>query len=412
LHLGRWRKAGKPEQQQWAAGQDAGPARDGECLVSGCSFPATGGRHSLCDAHAARFTRSPFADPRVFALTENGPRRQVCYDMRALTSVSRLEMQFVLQQRYDEQGATLSKSLFDRLVRTLAAVGDSLLDGDEAQWLTRLGEQQPPGFLRYARDRLQLLRDGAVMDWDDDTWDLRRALGVKWDVYYGRRLRFGDIPEPWLTRPGQALGEAASGLPGPVRRLQNVRHVALLGQFLEQEGVATADGLTRERLEGFLAWLQATPYKENTQAGIVASVRTFLDDCATHAWDTRLPRNARLFPGEGAQFRTGLPRFISEDVMCQLEDLANMAKWDDRDVRSSDVAGEADGPTQQRHRRSALAGIGGREVGVSSEPGGVHGEAERTLGDDPAYSLDDLLVEPRRRGEEGRLAPPRRSRVR
>jgi hypothetical protein len=145
-----------------------------------------------------RFTNSPFDDPQVFVLTENGPRRQVRYDMSAPTGVSRLEMQFVLQQRHDEQGATLGKTHFDRLVATVATAGGSLLEGDEAQWLARLGQKQPPGFLRYSRDRLQLLRDGAVMDWDDDTWDLRRALGVKWDVYSGRRIRFGEIPQPWL----------------------------------------------------------------------------------------------------------------------------------------------------------------------------------------------------------------------
>jgi integrase len=228
----------------------------------------------------------------------------------------------------------LSKTLFDRLVATVAAAGVSLLDGDEAQWLTRLGEKQPPGFLRYARDRLQLLWDGAVMDWDDDTWDLRRALGVKWDVYSGRRIRFGDIPQPWLRTLAKRWARLRLASRAQCVVYNNVHHLALLGQFLEHDGVTTADGLTRDHLERFLAWLRATPYKENSQAGIVASVRTFLDDCATHGWDTRLARNARLFAGEGPRFRTGLPRFISEDVMCQLEDPANVARWDDPSARN------------------------------------------------------------------------------
>jgi hypothetical protein len=245
----------------------------------------------------------------VFALTENGPRRQVRYDLTALAGVSRLEVQFVLQQRHDERGATLSKTHFDRLVATVAAAGGSLLDGDEAKWQARVGVKHPPGLLRYARDRLQLLRDGAVMDWDDDTWDLRRALGVKWDVYYGRRIRFGDIPQPWLRTLAKrwARLRLASRAQGVV--YNNVRHVAMLGRFLEREGVAaTADRLTRDHLERFLAWLRATPYKQNSQAGIVASIRTFLEDCAVHAWDIRLPRNARLFPGEGASSITSRPR--------------------------------------------------------------------------------------------------------
>jgi hypothetical protein len=43
------------------------------------------------------------------------------------------------------------------------------------------------------------------MDWDDDSWDLRRALGARWDVYKGRRLRFGLVlnaaPGWWWADP-------------------------------------------------------------------------------------------------------------------------------------------------------------------------------------------------------------------
>ena len=79
--------------------------------MTGCGFPATGGRRRLCDGHTTRFTTSPFDDPDVFALTENGPRRRVRYDA-PLNGVARLEMQFVLQQRHDERGASLGTKHF------------------------------------------------------------------------------------------------------------------------------------------------------------------------------------------------------------------------------------------------------------------------------------------------------------
>jgi hypothetical protein len=66
----------------------------------------------------------------------------------------------------------------------------------------------------------------------------------------------------------------------------------------------------------------------------VSALRTFLDDCAALGWNTEMPANARLFPGEGPRFHTGLPRFISEDVMSQLEDPANVARWTDPQARN------------------------------------------------------------------------------
>lgn len=333
LHLGRWRAAGKPDQDAWAEAQEAGRTGDGHCRVPECEFPPTGGRRMLCDGHAVRFTNSPFDDPEVFALTDNGPRRRVRYDMRALSGVARLEVQFVLQQRHDEQAASLSKVHFLRLVTALAAVGGSLLDGPEAEWRPRLGASI--SLLRFARDRLELLRDGAAMDWDDDTWDLRRALGARWDVYKGRRLRFGGIPQPWLRSLAKRWARLRLASRSQLVVYNNVRHLALLAQFLDERGLAaTATALRRDDLEQFLAWLAASRYAQNSQAGIVASLRTFFDDCGAYGWSAGMAGNARFFPGDGPQFRTGLPRFISEDVMSQLEHPANVAKWEDPTTRN------------------------------------------------------------------------------
>jgi len=332
-HLWRWRKAGKPDQDAWALGEHAALTGNGLCRVPDCGFPATGGHRRFCDWHATRFTNSPFDDPDVFALTENAPCRRVGYDMRALSGVARLEVQFMLQQRHDEQGASLSKKTFDRMVKGLADVGGSLREGTEADWNERLGDAI--SLLRFARDRLDLLADGAVMDWDDDTWDLRRALGARWDVYKGRRLRFGAIPQPWMRDLAKRWARLRLSSRAQQVVVSNVRNLQIFGQFLASRGFApTRDGLRREHLEQFLAWLPSTGYTQNTLAGIVATVRTFLDDCAAYGWTEGVPPNARLFPGEGPRFHTGLPRFISEDVMSQLEDPANVAKWEDAFARN------------------------------------------------------------------------------
>jgi integrase len=62
--------------------------------------------------------------------------------------------------------------------------------------------------------------------------------------------------------------------------------------------------------------------------------RTFFDDCAMHGWNADMSPNVRLVPGDGPGFVTGLPRFISEDVMAQLEDPANIARFTDGPARN------------------------------------------------------------------------------
>ena len=333
LHLHRWRAAGKTDQESWVKTQSAGSVGNGVCRVPDCGFPATGGRRNLCDWHATRFTNSPFDDPEVFALTENGPRRRVRYDMTALKGVALLEVQFLLQQRHDERAAALSTKHFSRLVAALADTGGSLIDGAEDEWRQRLGHSI--ALLRFARDRLELLSDGAVMNWDDDTWDMRRALGVRWDVYKGRRLRFGEIPQPWLRKLAKRWARLRLASKSQMLIMNDVRHLSMLGRFFDERGfAATASALQRDHLEQFLAALPASGYTQNTQASIVASVRTFFDDCGSYGWSEGMAPNARLFPGDGPRFHTGLPRFISEDVMSQLEDPANVARWNDPTTRN------------------------------------------------------------------------------
>jgi integrase len=111
----------------------------------------------------------------------------------------------------------------------------------------------------------------------------------------------------------------------------DVGAIAKLSSFLAERDLAptSAKQLRRAHIEAFLGWLPSTGYKQNTLAGLVSSIRTFLNDCTAMGWTTGMPANARIFTGEGPRFHTGLPRFISEDVMTQLEDPANVARWTD-----------------------------------------------------------------------------------
>jgi site-specific recombinase XerD len=332
-HLARWRWAGMPDQQGWAQSQGAVSAYGESCLVGTCPFPAVSPK-GLCDAHANRFRAGRDGDRRAYALAQAGRRRGPCFDMSRLGGIGLTEAQFVLQQRHDEGRSILHPRVFDRLVDHLAACGGSMLDGSDAERCAPL-DDPVRHLLRYGRNRLGMLRDGEVMDWDADTWDLRLTLGPRWRSSAGRTLRFGEIPQPWLRALAKRWVRLRLASRSQATVGNSLHHVAIFAGFLNQHGLAsTVDTLRREDIEAFLAWLAGSGFKHNSQAGVVSSVRTFLDDCGSRGWADDMARTARIFPGEGARYETGLPRFISEDVMCQLEDPANVARWPTPDTRN------------------------------------------------------------------------------
>ena len=334
LHYGRWRSAGQPDLDAWIARQAPAPTGSGTCGVGWCDFPPTNGRNGLCDFHSLRYLCSGHPDVRQFVEQLASPFTRH-FDFRPLVGVARQEAQFVLQQKHDEKGPTVAADRFARFVGMVAAAGESLLDGAPEHWLERAPDQSSASLIRYARDRLGLLRDGDVMDWEADVWDLRRALGVRWDIEAGRRIRFDRIPQPWLR--DRAKRWARLRLASRSQRYvdSNIRKVVILGEFLAVHDYgSTPVTLRREHLEHFVAWLPSTGLARNTLAGVVTAIRTFFDDCAMHGWNADMSPNVRLVPGDGPGFVTGLPRFISEDVMAQLEDPANIARFTDGPARN------------------------------------------------------------------------------
>lgn len=262
-------------------------------------------------------------------------QRRLSWDVSSLSGTARLEIQFVLQQRFDERGARLEHHRFHSLVAAMASAGGSLLDRSETKWMVLIGSHRDPALLHYARDRLHLLRADETMDWDADVWDLRRAAGTAWDMRAGRRLRFDRIEQVWLRQLAKRWTRIRLASRSPLVVRSNLTHLTRFAGFLHDHGYAPSHtALRREHIEAFLGWLPSSGLASNTRAGLVSTVRTFLDDCAANGWAKGVPANARLFPGEGPRFRTGLPRFISEDVMCQLEDPANVARWPNRNTRN------------------------------------------------------------------------------
>jgi hypothetical protein len=214
-HLGRWRKAGRPDRHAWAAGAD--PAVTGyrplqSCLVSGCGYGQH--RYRLCYTHSRAWDKSgrPPVDRWKPQVAEPAPA--VCavpgcalwaeldagwcnshharwrqrgrpptaefiaycasygedrFDLRPLRPQLRLEIQYILQRRVDVNRTRTTPRSIKPLLDHLSASGvESLLERPLAAWLAGLPAaaslHTPRAFLAYAIECLLDLRDGTGWD--------------------------------------------------------------------------------------------------------------------------------------------------------------------------------------------------------------------------------------------------------
>ena len=236
-HARHWIKAGRPGIDGWLGALPPGLAAAGrgrECAVPRCPVWAQP-EGTLCRVHQRAWIRHgrPGMDQwlaRSAGLRPGLPAHEQI-DLRGLPPALKLELQYALQHRRDDQTVRVRPREVRGAVGLLrkakaGSVLDPGLDGTAVPAARR-------GLLRYARRVLEDLAEGAGWDaeYPRDTWKLRR-LGISGK---GAEIRFGDIPQPWLKdlarrwarwrlstgMPGERAGRhrAGPGRPGPPRTL-------------------------------------------------------------------------------------------------------------------------------------------------------------------------------------------------
>jgi len=196
-----------------------GPA----CAVPGCVRAARG--RGLCPGHHQRWWRTEgrpdlarfiaATDPQVagrFGKSAASGVVPACESQVSLTALApqlRLEAQYVLQCRRDEQLARTPVTTAARMVRLLAGLPiTSLLDWDEQTFRTSFGRPAPKdtgprALVIYGLRKLEDLAEGHgwEAEYSRDVWRLRR-LGRRTGDGSPSRLRFDAIPQPWLKELG------------------------------------------------------------------------------------------------------------------------------------------------------------------------------------------------------------------
>lgn len=188
-----------------------GPA----CVVSGCIRVGHG--QGLCNAYHLRWrnggrpglgTFVATTDPRCLggrAVGDVVPAFERQVTLTTLAPELRLEVQYLLQCRRDDQLARCSVPTAARMVRVLEDIPvTSLLDWDESRWRTSFGRPAPKdsaarALLIYGLGKLDELAfgHGWENEYPRDVWRLH-YLGYPTGDGLPARLHFDHIAQPWL----------------------------------------------------------------------------------------------------------------------------------------------------------------------------------------------------------------------
>ena len=334
-HMNRWLRAGKPDIAGWIAGQPAvAPgARQAACRICHCQLWAHPGA-ALCYSHHRQWKDHGCPDLDAFISDRDQPAGgSEQADLTMLPDRLRLEVQYALQCRRDDNMIKTKPATVRSMVRWLAGSGTaSLLDRSERDWRAACPPRaarsgHPVALLTYAHRKVTALAEGEGWEneYSRDTWHMRR-LGISSRC---ATLRFAGISQPWLKDLAKrwTRWRLSTGLEAQTC-YRGVRALTRISGFLAATGVTGPGGISRDLLERYLAELAAAMAGRRAHRDHIGQIATFLRDVRRHQWDTSLPASAVIFPEDYPRPGQRLPRALAGHVMAQVEDPSNLERQD------------------------------------------------------------------------------------
>jgi integrase len=334
LHYQRWDRAGQPDLDTWlldpptiTRSQPGTSCRIGHCdLWRRAALP-------FCHSHANTWKANgqPEVDVFVRGFAEIVTTEDEIIRLGRLGRQLRLEIQYALQCRRDQPSTKTAPAVVMALVKLLAATNAvSLLDRAEDEWRIQIGRPAPQdggprALLVYAHRQVSDLADagGWEAEFDRDVWQMRRLGFIG-----NQRLTFTQVPQPWLRdlvkrwlrwRLGTGLG-----LPVASRGLRALTRFAM---FCDRIGVSALADIDRAVLERYLADLHAELAGSQRHGDHIGQLNMFLNAVRQHHWDDTLPATALVFTDDFPRRTERPPRALAEQVMAQIEDPANLARF-------------------------------------------------------------------------------------
>ena len=316
------------------------PEGERDCRFPGCERWSDGKAAQFCRVHLQRWygRGKPVLEDWLAALHRwRDPR----VNLKELGRQVKLEIQFGIQCRHEEGAKLTPPRVVTRAVTAIrAAAVTSLLDLDDAGWRNLINPRRAGRselacrFIVDTRFRLHALMAGDD-PWADqypcDVWDLdllRVDRNTNRDVRY---FKFAGIPQQWLRDLVKrwARWRLARGLSISTLAI-NLRALERFAQHLPAD--ASPTDVTRERIEEWLATLQAAYPDPSSRTKLIQSLAVFLRDVHRNGWPPGLPPNALIFE-DSPPSKPSKPRFIPEHLMWQMETPAAVARFSGDDAR-------------------------------------------------------------------------------
>jgi integrase len=337
-HYDRWARAGRPELAAWiATAQPLTTAPQPECSMPLCSLWVEDATKAFCNNHNYRWRQAGCPEPGEYA-ADCQRIGTVYIDLRDLTPQLRLEFQYALQRRHDEQSRMTTPQVAQEAIRQARQAGvRSLLDHSEQDWRQAAKAQlrEPGRFLIDARDAVETLRDGIgwEVEYPHDIWRLDRLPGIITSPGLAlprKRLRFDRITQPWLRQLGKrwvrlrlTSGLSASAAAACLDALTR------FSQFLDAVNIDRLAQVDRPLLERYLGWVAGLHGGHGVKKTAISGIGQLLTTIRQHGWDDTLHRTALLLPGDIPPAPEQVSRQLAEHIMVQVESAANLDRWPD-----------------------------------------------------------------------------------
>ncbi|MDQ3422667.1 MAG: site-specific integrase [Actinomycetota bacterium] len=339
-HRSTWTSSKEPDPARWAGTVPAVSAVGRtECQLPFCDVWAENDKHLFCKSHHTRWHQLGRPDPEQYQ-AHCLLRGKARIDFRPLAGQLKLEFQYAVQCRHDQQTITAPPPVVTWALRLAANSGVvSLLDYEAQHWRERCTHKSGgwyEGFLLHAHEVVEMLRDGTGWDveYPRDVWRLHTLPGLTRNAGHTtdarNQLRFDRLSQPWLRALAKRWCRLrlSSGLTvGTV--VSDVTALTRFSMFLEHHAadVTTLADLDRSLLERYLAWVSTQTFGDGAKDDCITTLGALFQAIRQHDWDDSLPTTAVFFAGDIPRRPPRLSRQLAEFVMAQVEAPANLDRW-------------------------------------------------------------------------------------
>lgn len=275
------------------------------CSVNGCD--RSGWEYGLCPAHSNPWRAQGRPELAGFGAVP-GPELN---GRRTLAPQLKLEFQYAVQCRHDQETITAPPPVVTWALRLAAKTGTISLADHEARYWRELSAGKSggwyEGFLLHAHEVVQTLRDGTGWDveYPRDIWRLHTLPGLTRNPGHSpevrNHLRFDRLTQPWLRALAKRWCRLrlSSGLTvGTV--ISDVTALTRFSLFLEHhaDDVMTLAALDRSVLERYLAWVSTQTFGDGAKDDCITTLGAFFQAIRQHGWGETLPTTAVFVTGD------------------------------------------------------------------------------------------------------------------